>query len=181
MKSRLHTFVVVVALALSPWHASAVMAQEAVYYGHGAAEGGQVRISRAEILIGSSNAHEQLPSSALTVQLHPGDSDLFIFEFDAECLVAGSEADYLSVQARLNGVVGGSLGGSYLQPQNNPTDLEACSSAARSHTISKSWVIRLFNSTSSPQSYTFSIWVRVVGEQPIASLDNRIVRLTRYN
>jgi hypothetical protein len=173
--------IVVVALAVSPWHAS-VMAQLASF-SHGAAEGGQIKTDRSEIFIFESSAHAQLADSALTVQLQPGDSDLFVFEFDAECSVGGP-GDYLSVQARVNGALGPPFGTSFFQPQGGATDLRPCVGAA-SHTISKSWVIRLSNTTSASQTYTFSIWVRVVGNVNIppglAVLDNRIVRYTRYN
>jgi hypothetical protein len=134
------------------------------------------------------NTHAQLTSSALTIELQPGDSDLFVFEFDAQCVVGGGAEDYLSVQARLNGFVGIGASGSFLQPQSNPPDLHACTGSEGRHTIAKSWVIRLSNTTSSPQSHTFSIWVRVIdaGEPnqpnpPFCLLDNRTVRITRYD
>jgi hypothetical protein len=192
MTPRLHPFIVVVALALSHWQASAVMAQVGeLHFTHGAAEGGQVRTNRSAVAIGESNVHTQLPSSALTVQLQPGDSDLFVLEFDAECAISGSTGDHLSVQARLNGAVGPEdvRGVSFLQPQDSPTDLQVCSVSGangdHAHTISKSWVIRLSNDTSSPATHTFSIWVRTVdvggGQNVLTLLDNRIVRFTRYN
>jgi hypothetical protein len=191
MKSRLQTLIVVAALALFHWHVSAVMAQE-LHFSHGAVEGGRVITNRSQIQINESSAHVQLPSSALTMVLQPGDSDLFVFEFDAECFMGGDPNDYLSVQARLNGAVGwavvGGLGPSFLQPQDNPPDLAVCKSGTNPvrHTISKSWVIRLSNDTSSPVTYTFSIWVRAVNIGSdnniiFCNLDNRIVRFTRYN
>jgi hypothetical protein len=188
MKPGLHTFIVLAALAVSQWHSSVLMAQEARFT-YGAAEGGQVVTNRDIITFSESSGSGgmwELPSSALTVQLLPGDSDLFVFEFDAECRLFNLGADILSVQARLNGAVGGILGGSYLQPQNNPTDLEVCNAIGWVVAVSKSWVIRLSNTTSSPQTYTFSIWVRVVDGDPdddfaSGQLDNRTVRITRYN
>ena len=185
MTPRLQTSIVVAALALSLCHASEVKAQVA-HYTHGAAEGGQVMTNRSEVSIGPVNSYAQLTSTALTMELQPGDSDLFVLEFDAECIVSGGPEDYLSVQARLNGFVGlFGAGGSFLQPQSNPTDLQACTGSEGRHTISKSWVVRLSNTTSTPQSHTFSIWVRLfdAGEQnlPYSLLDNRIVRVTRYN
>jgi hypothetical protein len=191
MKPSLQTLIVVAALALSHWHSSAVMAQVASF-SHGAVEGGRVITDSSQIQINPSSAHAQLASSALTIVLQPDDSDLFVLEFDAECFIAGFGDNYLDVQARLNGAVGwavlGGLGPSFLQPQDNPPDLAVCKSGTSPirHTISKSWMIRLSNDTSSPVTYTFSIWVRAVitgiNNHPFyRSLDNRIVRLTRYN
>jgi hypothetical protein len=137
MKPRRHPFIVVAAFALSQGHASAVMAQE-LHFTHGAEESGQVRTNRSRITMYESRAHAHLPSSALKVELQPGDNDLFVFEFDAECLVfAGSSSGLLSVQARLNGDVA-FAGISYLQPQDSPTDLHAWTSGEGLDTISKS-------------------------------------------
>jgi len=184
MQPRHQTVIVVGALALSLCHAIAVMAQQA-YFTHGAALDGQAMTNRSDLSIGPLNAYKQLTSSALTIELQPGDSDLFVFEFDAACVVSGGPEDYLSVQARLNGFVGLGANGSFLQPQSNPPDLHACTGSEGRHTISKSWVIRLSNTTSSPQNHTFSIWVQLVdaGElnQPFSLLDDRIVRITRYD
>jgi hypothetical protein len=186
-----YLLVVVLALALGHWHASAVLAQE-LLYSHGAAIDGHVRTNRSHITIDESIAHANLESSSLKVELQPGDNHLFVFEFDAECMVVaanleqfGSTTGFLSVQARLNGYVS-SAGVSFLQPQDSPTDLQACDSSRGPHTISKSWVIRLSNNTSSAVFHTFSIWVRTVdrGQSGIvvrSVLDNRTVRLTRYN
>jgi hypothetical protein len=107
MKPGLHTFIVLAALAVSQWHSSVLMAQEARFT-YEAAEGGQVVTNRDIITFTESSGHVELPSSALTVQLLPGDSDLFVFEFDAECRLFNGGVDILSVQARLNGAVGGS-------------------------------------------------------------------------
>ena len=187
MNPRRQTFIVVAALAWIPCYASAVEAQQA-HFTHGAAEGGEITTNRAEVPVGGLNAHVQLTSSALTMELQPGDSDLFVFEFDAQCVVTGGPEDYLSVEARVNGFVGLGASGSFLQPQSNPPDLHACTGSEGRHTISKSWVTRLSNTTASPQSHTFSIWVRVIdaGEPnqpnpPFSLLDNRIVRITRYD
>jgi hypothetical protein len=129
MSPRPHTFIVAAALALSHWHSSAVMAQVASF-SHGAVEGGRVITDSSKIQINPSNAHAELPSSALTIVLQPDDSDLFVLEFDAECFMTGFAEDRLSVQARLNGLVGwavlGGLGPSFLQPQDNPPDLAVC-------------------------------------------------------
>ena len=185
MKPRLHPCIVVAALAVSPWPSSAVKAQVAVF-SHGVVEGGQVLTDRSAIgTTPGETIHHPLASSLLTVVIQPGDSDLFVFEFDAQCTVVGGPFDYLSVQARLDGVVGGVIGGSYFQPQDIPPDLQACSTNGARQTISKSWVIRLSNTTSSPQSHTFSIWVKTVEFAPLnnahTTLDNRTVRYTRYN
>ena len=185
MKRRLPLFIVVAALAVSHWNASAVLAQAAIYT-FGAVEEGVVRTDRARIRLEEASSHSLLPHSVISVDIQPGDNDLFVLEFDAACRLKGGVQDYLSLQARLNGAVGGVLGGSFLQPQDNPTDLRACSSGDKWHTVSKSWVIRLSNTTSLlQQRHTFSIWVRVVSASepsgPFAYLDNRTVRLTRYN
>jgi hypothetical protein len=178
MKPRLHLFILVVALALR--QASAVMAQEA-HFTHGAAEGGQVRTNRSLAQFPKSSVHEQLESSALTVQLRPGDSDLFVFEFNAECWVFHPMED-----DPIDHLVG-IFGFSFLQPQDSSPTLAACSGGQARHTISKNWVIRLSNTTTSPQTYTFSIWVRTVDlsslvpNEPFTYLNDRIVRLTRYN
>ena len=185
MKPRLLPFLVVAALAVSQWHGAAVMAQSAIF-AFGAVKEGVVRTDRSRIMLDEASSHSLLPNSVISVDLQPGDNDFFVLEFDAACRLKGAVQDYLSLQARLNGAVGGVLGGSFLEPQDNPTDLRACSSGDNWHTVSKSWVIRLAN-TSSPlqQRYPFSIWVRVVSASepsgPFAYLDNRTVRLTRYN
>jgi hypothetical protein len=183
MTPRLHALVVVVTLALSPWQTSAVMAQER-HFTHGAAEGGQVITNRDRLGFDETSSVHELPSSALTVQLNPGDNDLFVLEFDAQCSVTGGPGDYLSVQARLNGLLLDGDGISFFQPQDT-FNLQACDTSVFNQTISKSWVIRLQNTTSSPVTYTFSIWVRVVDIQTEnlvrVALDNRIVRFTRYN
>ena len=184
MKPRLHPCIVVAALAVSPWPSSAVMAQVAVL-SHGAVEGGQVVTDRsvATTTIGEQIFHP-LPNSLLTLVLQPGDSDLFVYELDAGCFTVGGPSDSVVVQARLNGVVG-SPGASYFQPQNNPTNLEACSTNGAYQTISKSWVIRLSNTTSLPQTYTFGIWVKTVDSglpnNSYTAIYNRTVRYTRYN
>jgi hypothetical protein len=185
MKSRLQTLTVVVAMALFPWCASVVLAQQATYT-FGAVLGGVVRTDRSRIQLDEASSHSLLPNSVISVDLQPGANDFFVLEFDAACRLKGATTDYLSLQVRLNGAVGGVLGGSFLQPQDSPTDLHACSSGDKWQTVSKSWVIRLSNTTSPlQQRYTFSIWVRVVSADgpsgPYAFLDNRTVRLTRYN
>ena len=185
MKPRLQTFIVVAVLAVSHGQGAAVMAQSAIY-AFGAVEGGVVRTDRSLVQFDESSSYSLLPNSAISVDIQPGENDFFVLEFDAACHLKGALQDYLSLQVRLNGAVGGVLGGSLLQPQDNPTDLRTCPSGDQWHSVSKSWAIRLSNTTSSlQQRYTFSIWVRVVSvsEQsgPFAHLDNRTVRLTRYN
>jgi hypothetical protein len=186
MTSRLQTLIVVATLTLSS--ASAVMAQ-VVHFTHGAVVDGQIKTDRSGIGISKSSTYAPLPSAALAVQLMPGDSDLFVFEFGAECHAIGGPTDYVSVQARLNAAVSPIFGGSFLQPQSTPTDGRLCSSVVPNaffSTISKSWVIRLANTSSLPQTHIFSIWVRTVDDgEPnptvLTFLDNRIVRLTRYH
>jgi hypothetical protein len=189
MKPNLQTLIVVAAVAVSPWHSS-VMAQVASF-SHGAAEGGRILTNSSRTAITESNFHVLPPGGnypILFVTLQPGDSDLFVFEFQAECAVSGGFGDYLSLQARFNMEVG-AFGFSYFQPQDNPTDLRACSASgvegANTHTIAKSWVIRLSNNTSSPVTHNFSIWVRAVDitadNTVIAFINNWIVRYTRYN
>jgi hypothetical protein len=185
MKSRLQTVIVGVVMALLPWCASVVLAEQAMY-AFGAVLGGVVRTDASRIHFEEASSHSLLPNSVIAVDLQPGDNDFFVLEFDAACRLKGDPSDYLSLEARLNGAVGGVLGGSFLQPQNNPTDFHACSSGDKWQTVSKSWVIRLANTTSLlQQRHTFAIWVRVVDADgpsgPYAVLDNRMVRLTRYN
>jgi hypothetical protein len=127
----------------------------------------------------------RLPSSSLTVHLEPGDSDLFVYEIDAECNLGGAGlGDYVDVQARVNGLLTPPLGGSArLQPQDVPTRLALCSTGER-RTVAKSWAIRL-SGGSSGADYTFTTYWRATDVGPyshlIARLDNRTVRVTRYN
>ena len=126
-----------------------------------------------------------LPSSNLTVHLNAGDSDLFLYEIDAECsLSSAGQGDSIQLQARLNGLVRPILGGAaILQPQDVPTDLEVCSSRER-QSVAKSWAARL-SGGSSGADFTFTIWWRAADVNAfnalVARLDNRTVRITRYN
>jgi hypothetical protein len=114
-----------------------------------------------------------------------GNSDLFVYEIDAECsLGSADQGDAVLLQARLNGFVRPLLGGpALLQPQDVPTDLEVCASQER-QSVAKSWAIRL-SGGSSGADYTFTIWWRASDVNAfnalIARLDNRTVRITRYN
>ena len=159
MCRQIRALAVPVALLLGPMALTDVVAQENVYSG-GAVEGTQVKTNR-DLFGKGEGAYAKLGSSELTVQLAPGDSDLFVYEFDAECyLINAGVNDYVSVQARLNDAVG--FSSSFLQPQNFPTtDLEFCGTNAP-HSVSKTWAIRLSNNTSSTFIYTFSIWWRAV-------------------
>jgi hypothetical protein len=126
-----------------------------------------------------------LESSDLTVHVNAGDSDLFVYEIDAECsLSSAGQGDAITLQARINGVVRGVLGGpALLQPQNVPTDLEVCSSRER-QSVAKSWAARLSGGAAGAD-FTFTIWWRASDVNAfnvlVARLDNRTVRLTRYN
>jgi hypothetical protein len=126
-----------------------------------------------------------LPSSNLTVHLNAGDSDLFVYELDAECsLGSAAQGDSVQLQARLNGLVRPVLGGpAILQPQDVPTDLEVCSSRER-QSVAMSWAARLSGGDSGAD-YTFTIWWRAADVNAFnalfARLDNRTVKITRYN
>lgn len=127
----------------------------------------------------------ELASSDLTVHLNAGDSDLFVYEIDAECsLGSAGQGDSVHLQARLNGQVRPILGGpALLQPQDVPEDLAICSSSAPV-AVTKSWAVRLTGG-SAGADFTFTIWWRAADVNAfnalIARLDNRTVRLTRYN
>src|SRR5262245_6490095 len=101
-----------------------------------------------------------LASSNLTVSLNAGDSDLFVYEIDAECSLASADnGDSISLQARINQLVRGVLGGpALLQPQDVPTDLEVCGSQTR-QSVAKSWAVRLSGGNAGAD-YTFTIWWR---------------------
>ena len=96
MKPGLHLFIVVAALAVSHWNASAVLAQAAVYT-FGAVEEGVVRTDRSRILLEEASSHSLLPNSVIAVDIQPGDNDLFVLEFDAACRLKGGVQDYLSL------------------------------------------------------------------------------------
>jgi hypothetical protein len=125
----------------------------------------------------------KLGSSELTVGLAPGDSDLFVYEFNAECRISGGPLDHVSVHARLNDQLGFS-GVSFLQPQSFPPNLGFCSTFGP-NSVSKAWAIRLTNNTSSAISYRFSIYTTVIDfnndNTAVGLLNDRTVRLTRYN
>jgi hypothetical protein len=180
--------VVVSALVLTSMAFTELTAQESHYIG-GAVKGTQVKTNFVTTTIAHAKAHVLLDSSSLDVHVDPGEVDLFVFQFDAECSLDNTEPldpnDWVSVQARLNGLVSNPLGGgrSFLQPQDSPPDGLFCRGPG-THAVSKSWVVRL-NGGPSGANYTFEIWWRVVdpglnNPQKTATLDNRIVRLTRY-
>ncbi len=191
MCRRLRTVVVVLStLVLSPMALAELAAQEFGFTG-GAVEDIQVKTNNATEQKVEGNAYALLGSSTLTVQVNPGDSDLFVFEFDAECRLVGSFyfEGYVEVLARAYGPLG--LGGSVLQPQNLPNGVEFCGTNAEqgkdtAQSVSKSWAVRL-NGGTSGLIRTFSIWWRVVDKNNdafnagLGRLDERTVRLTRYN
>jgi hypothetical protein len=160
-----------------------VIAQENAFSA-GAVEGTQVKTNRGGVAVGEG-AYVKLGSSELTVQLLPGDSDLFVYQFDAVCGISGGGVnDHVSVQARLNDAVG-LFGSSFLQPQHFPADLPFCGDFEL-HSVSKTWAIRLTNNSSSAINYRFSIYVTVIdfgndNSNLGALLDQRTVRITRYN
>ena len=189
----IRTVVVVLStLVLSPMALIELAAQEFHYTG-GAVEGTQVRTNNAPFgIVGSGSSYTSLPSSSLTVHVNPGDDNLFVFEFEAECHLRNfadvnftpGVHDHVSVQARLNGLVGPPSGRpSALQPQSLPTDLEVCGSFAH-QTISKSWAVRLAGGASGAD-WTFSIRVQVVDvfsdDSLTVTFDDRMVRITRYD
>jgi hypothetical protein len=164
-------------------------AQEFTFTG-GAVEGIQVRTNNDTQIRGEGTAFVMLGSSSLTVLVNPGESALFVFEFDAECRLDGSPffEGYVEVQARAAGPLG--LSGSALQPQNVTTGIEFCGTNAEqgkgtAQSVSKSWAVTL-NGGSSGLIRTFTIWWRVVDKNNdalnagLGRLDERTVRLTRY-
>jgi hypothetical protein len=191
MCRRIRTVVVVLStLVLSPMILAELAAQEFNFTG-GAVEDIQVRTNNAPETRAEGTAFALLGSSTVTVLVNPGDSDLFVFEFDAECCLDGTFyfEGYVEVLARAYGPLG--LSGSELQPQNLPTGVEFCGTNAEqgkdtAQSVSKSWAVRL-NGGSSGLIRTFSIWWRVVDKNNdpfnagLGRLDERTVRLTRYN
>jgi hypothetical protein len=191
MCRRIRTVVVVLStLVLSPMALTELAAQEFNFTG-GAVEGINVRTNNATEMKAEGTAFALLGSSSLTVQVPPGDSDLFVFEFDAECRLDGTLffEGYVEVQARAVGPLG--LSGSVLQPQNLPTGVEFCATNEEqgketAQSMSKSWAVRL-NGGTTGVIRTFSIWWRVVDKNNdtlnvgLGRLDERTVRLTRYN
>jgi hypothetical protein len=169
------------------------LAAQEFHFTGGAVKGTQVRtnMGTAEysmddpVTIGGTR-YLELASSNLTVHLDAGESDLFVYEIDAECsLVSAGQGDSVSFQARLNGFVRAIIGGgpALLQPQDVPTDLEICAASTR-QSVAKSWAVRL-SGGSAGADFTFTIWWRAVDVNAfnalIVRLDNRTVRLTRYN
>jgi hypothetical protein len=185
MCRRIRVLAVPFALLLTPMAHTAAVAQEYIFSG-GAVEGTQVRTNRNPVAIGEG-AYVKLGSSELTVQLAPGDSDLFVYEFDAQCHIPGAGwDDSIAVEARLFDAIG-LFGSSFLQPQDFPhADLRFCGNNAARQSMSKTWAIRLTNSSASAVNYRFSIYVWAVdGANDDANLtgwlDDRTVKITRYN
>ena len=189
MYRTIRTVVVVSALILTSTAFTELIAQETHYLG-GAVKGIQVKTDPSVVSTNNnptpagSGPFGLLPSSELTVHMNPGESDLFVYEFDALCQTGG-ENDFIEVQARVNGLVRGVLGGpAILQPQPVPTFLWLCQGQALT-VVAKSWVARL-SAGSEGVDYTFTIWWRAVDVAPAnpglrGIFNNRIVKLTRYN
>jgi len=190
MCRRLRTVVVVLSALLSPMTLGELAAQEFNFTG-GAVEDIQVKTNNATEQRVEGTEYALLGSSSLTVQVKPGESALFVFEFDAECRLVGTFyfEGYVEVLARAYGPLG--LSGSVLQPQNLPDGVEFCGTNAEqgkdtAQSVSKSWAVRL-NGGTSGLIRTFSIWWRVVDKNNdqfnagLGHLDERTVRLTRYN
>ena len=190
LRRQIRTVVVVLStLALSPMALAEAAAQEVTFTG-GAVEDIQVRTNNSAEQRGEGTAFVLLGSSTLTVQVNPGESDLFVFEFDAECRLDGTAffEGYVEVQARAYGPLG--LSGSVLQPQNLPDGVQFCGTNAEqgkdtAQSVAKSWAVRL-NGGTTGLIRTFSIWWRVVDKNNdafnagLGRLDERTVRLTRY-
>ena len=194
MTRTLQAFVMVFALALSPIALADMLAQAFSYTG-GTVKGIKVKTD-ASLAENHSKASpsdspgpfERLVSSDLTVHVNAGDSDLFVYQIDAQCDVDGGDEDYVDLQARVNGFVRGVIGGpAFLQPQSVPTFLVMCPGPRPFlRSVAKRWVTRLLGG-SEGFDYTFTIWWRVVDQFPRnlgfvnASLSKRIVTLTRYD
>jgi hypothetical protein len=193
MCRRIRTVVVVLfTLVLSPMAFTELSAQEFNFTG-GAVEGINVRTNSDTQIRGEGPAFVLLPSSSVTVQVAPRDSDLFVFELDAECRLDGTLffEGYVEVQARASGPLGLSGSTQLVQPQNLPAGVEFCSTneeqgKGTAQSVSKSWAVRL-NGGDTGLIRTFSIWWRVVDKNNdsfnagLGRLDERTVRLTRYN
>ena len=190
MCRRLRTIIVVLSVLLSPMTLAELAAQE-FNFAAGAVEDIQVRTNNSAEQRGEGTAFALLGSSTLTVQVKPGESDLFVFEFDAECRLDGTLffEGYVEVLAQASGPLG--LSGSVLQPQNLPDGVEFCGTNAEqgkdtAQSVSKSWAVRL-NGGTTGLIRTFSIWWRVVDKNNdafnagLGRLDERTVRLTRYH
>ena len=190
MCRRLRTVVAVLSALLSPMTLAELAAQEFNFTG-GAVEDIQVKTNNVTEQRVEGTEYALLGSSTLTVQVKPGESALFVFEFDAECRLVGTFyfEGYVEVLARAYGPLG--LSGSILQPQNVPDGVEFCGTNAEqgkdtAQSVSKSWAVRL-NGGTSGLIRTFSIWWRVVDKNTdpfnagLGRLDERTVKLTRYN
>ena len=191
MARTLQALTLLFALTLGPISLAELLAQDFSYTG-GVAAGIKVRtttlteeIVSATTSSGTPGPFEPLASSELTVHVNAGASDLFVYEIVAQCNVLGEEKDYIDLQARLNGVVRGVLGGpAILQPQRNPTAGGLCSGpSVNAKVAANRWFTRL-SGGSEGADYKFTIWWRAVDVVPQLGvhgfLRQRSVTLTRY-
>ena len=193
MARTLQAFALLFALALSPIALADILAQDFGYTG-GTIKGIKVKTGVSPVFThgnptpAAPGPFEQLASSELTVHVNAGDSDLFVYEIDAACNVHGGVEDRIDLQARVNGLVRGVIGGpAFLQPQGVPASLGFCPGPLSiPNVVAMSWVTRLGGGNAG-FDYTFTIWWRAVDRIPLetatgvdAVMNNRIVKLTRY-
>jgi hypothetical protein len=182
MTPRLHTFIIVAALALSPWHAAAVMAQ-VFHFTHGAVESGHVKTDDSIVSFSSTAGWIVVPNSNLTVTLAAGDDDLFVIEFNTTCSRhGGSSAEVAAIEVKAYVSVG-FLGVQELEPGGSGQRRTLCmptSSTISAHSMM--WAVRLSNDTAGPKKHTFSIWARIFEpDDGLGQFRQRTVKLTRYN
>jgi hypothetical protein len=180
MKPRPQTLIVVAALVLIHWHASAVMAQ-VFHFTHGAVEGGHVKTDDSSVPFSFAAGWIVVPNSNLTVTLAAGDDDLFVIEFNAECSSQGGAA-VVAIEVKAYVSVG-LLGVQELEPGGSGQKRTLCTPTSSTiSTHSMMWAVRLSNDTAGPKNRTFSIWARVFfPANGIGTLGDRTVKLTRYN
>lgn len=191
MARTLRAFAMASALAISPIALGEIVAQEFSYSGS-AGKGIKVKTNASPTrnegsIGGGSGPFRLLGSSELTVHVNAGDSDLFVYEIQAQCEMHGGDEDHLLFQARVNGAVRGVLGGpAILQPQTTPGAFVCGGPRPPLSSVASSWVARLTGG-SEGFDYTFTIWWRMIDEYPhtdilgYGHLAKRIVKLTRYD
>jgi hypothetical protein len=169
-RRRVATGIVASVFALSAMALGDLGAQE-FHFTHGVAEGGQVKTN--DVFWNVPTTLTPVPSSTLSVTLAPGDDDLFVLEFNAECAHTGT--GWVEVKAFISV---GFLAFQELEPGDSG-GMAFCSAGTFINTHAKSWAVRR-SGGSSGSSHTFSVWARVSGTGT-AVLDDRTVKVTRYD
>jgi hypothetical protein len=184
MKPRLHTLVVLAVLTLSPIGLSAVRAQP-VAFTHGAAESGQVKTDDTAFEFPWTENRLWVPNSEMTVTLEPNDSDLFVYEFDAVCRLAGPGSNVVEIRAWVNRLpfITAAV---ELEPHRTGLTLAFCPGngflSGIPLTAHKTWAIRL-SAGSGGATFTFRLTAQVRGAfaEGTGRLQLRTVKITRYN